>query len=147
MANLRRCKYPFCNRLTKSRYCELHSEHEDKKRRYCTAPGCNNLISLSDWYCEEHKNYKQKRYDSKRESSTKRGYGSQWRKVRAEYVKQHPICELCEKIGITKEVAVVHHKIPVKDGGAWFDFDNLQSLCAECHNRQDGHARMKGKRK
>ena len=38
-------------------------------------------------------------------------------------------CERCEKMGRLE----VHHKKPVMEGGAWFDQNNLEVLCRDCH--------------
>jgi 5-methylcytosine-specific restriction endonuclease McrA len=48
---------------------------------------------------------------------------------------------MCKKNGITKEAQIVHHKTPVKDGGAWHDFENLEALCYSCHTKKPGHGR------
>jgi 5-methylcytosine-specific restriction protein A len=31
---------------------------------------------------------------------------------------------------------VADHVLPLKDGGARFDWANLQALCVSCHNRK-----------
>ena len=39
---------------------------------------------------------------------------------------------------------IVDHIIPIADGGAEMDVDNLQVLCAACHNRKHaGEGRSK----
>ena len=40
---------------------------------------------------------------------------------------------LCERCGDEPETLDVHHRIPLKDGGAPFDPDNLVVLCRPCH--------------
>lgn len=37
---------------------------------------------------------------------------------------------------MTIAAVVVDHVVPIKDGGARFDWVNLQSLCVSCHNRK-----------
>jgi 5-methylcytosine-specific restriction protein A len=61
-----------------------------------------------------------------------------WRKVRAMYVAENPLCVACEKRGLTTAVQEVDHVIPLRFGGAEYDFSNLQSLCKSCHGRKSG---------
>jgi 5-methylcytosine-specific restriction protein A len=61
---------------------------------------------------------------------------SKWRKLRAWWVQQSPLCVICESEGRTVACDVVDHKKPVKQGGDMYDLDNLQSLCHSCHNRK-----------
>ena len=41
--------------------------------------------------------------------------------------------------GIAKEADLVHHIVPVREGGALLDEQNLMSLCNECHSRIHAH--------
>ena len=61
-------------------------------------------------------------------------YGSQWRKIRARYIRKEPLCEACKANGKIELAALVHHKKPLSDGGT-NDEDNLMSLCVSCHER------------
>lgn len=66
-------------------------------------------------------NYKNKKWKNKREIILKRdGY----------------LCQECKKFGKRTEATTVHHIIHVEDNPllAWKD-DNLQSVCAKCHNK------------
>lgn len=103
-------------------------------KRICNYPGCNK-ISIST-YCAEHqaikdqqKKEKEKKYDEKRGSSYSRGYDKNWEKVRKMKLAMNPVCELCNKY----EKLIVHHLKPISEGGEKYDFNNLQTLCAECH--------------
>ena len=69
----------------------------------------------------------------RRDPDTKKRYDSRWRKIRALYVKAHPLCEECLKHGRTTPVEQVHHIVPLADGGT-HDFSNLMSLCKSCHS-------------
>lgn len=64
-----------------------------------------------------------------RPSATARGYGSTWRKLRADYISTHP---MCETPGCLSRAALVDHIIPMRFGGS-NDLSNLQSLCERCH--------------
>lgn len=76
---------------------------------------------------------KKKRNGSKR-------YGRTWRKVRNEYIKYHPYCEMC----LTAEASEVHHIIPISEGGK-HDKSNIMAVCRECHD--EIHRRMREARK
>lgn len=49
-----------------------------------------------------------------------------------------PLCEECQRRGITTLAQVVDHIVPINRGGAKLDMANLQSLCHPCHNRKSG---------
>ena len=61
----------------------------------------------------------------------KRYWSTLWRKLRKAWLKQSPVCVAC---GWTANV--VDHIRPVSQGGAFYDRNNLQSLCTSCHNRK-----------
>ena len=60
-----------------------------------------------------------------------------WLKCRAAYIKSvFGLCERCKQPGY-----IVHHKTPITDENEGdpsitLDFDNLEYLCIECHNRE-----------
>lgn len=99
----------------------------------CVEPGCTEYALPGKTRCKYH--YKERKkgrikvatYTSKR----------LWRSGREVYLRAHPICEMC---GV-KESYVIHHIVPVEDGGDVWDLDNWQALCRECHERV--HGRMK----
>lgn len=66
---------------------------------------------------------------------------TRWRKLRLVKLRDNPLCEICEKKGITRLADDVHHIqsfMSVSDPEARrvlaFDYDNLMSLCDECHS-------------
>lgn len=67
-----------------------------------------------------------------------------WRPLREEKLRCNPLCERCEERGVSKFAKEVHHKIAfmstadlaLRDRLA-FDFDNLRSLCVECHKLEE----------
>jgi len=62
----------------------------------------------------------------------------QWRNTRKRFLAMYPLCKQCEKSGIITPAKVLDHITPVKQGGAKFDFNNLQSLCDKCHASKSG---------
>jgi 5-methylcytosine-specific restriction protein A len=70
-----------------------------------------------------------------------------WKKLRALKVQDAPICEECLKKGKVTPTEEVHHIIPFEidnDISLAYDFDNLISLCVECH--KEAHMKLKGGR-
>ena len=61
---------------------------------------------------------------------------TRWRKLRAFWINQQPLCVHCELDDIIKAADVVDHIKPVKQNGKMYDMNNLQSLCHSCHNRK-----------
>ncbi|MCQ2137873.1 MAG: HNH endonuclease [Bacteroidales bacterium] len=60
-----------------------------------------------------------------------------WRALRNKFIQQHPLCEMCIKEGRMPAAAmVVDHIVPINKGGAPLNPENLQALCASCHNRK-----------
>jgi 5-methylcytosine-specific restriction protein A len=64
-----------------------------------------------------------------------------WRKMRANYIADNPLCVHCKNKDFIKPATVVDHIIRIKDGGANLDKRNLQSLCAKCHNAKSARER------
>ena len=77
-----------------------------------------------------------KSHEGYRHHNTKFYQSTAWRKLRAEKLRQNPICEQCIRIGLIIPAQVVDHIVPINKGGAALDIDNLQSLCHPCHNRK-----------
>ena len=61
------------------------------------------------------------------------GYDRRWRKLRRMVLADESLCRMCAEIGRTTLATVVDHIKPKRDGGT-DERDNLQPLCAPCHN-------------
>lgn len=70
--------------------------------------------------------------------------GRPWRNLRKAYLAKNPLCCMCETEDKVTVATVVDHKIRVKDGGAGYDEDNLQSLCKPHHDSKSGRERHTG---
>lgn len=58
-----------------------------------------------------------------------------WARLRKKQLRLFPLCKFCKKAGIVKAANTVDHKIPHKGNmELFFDINNLQSLCKECHS-------------
>lgn len=67
---------------------------------------------------------------------------AEWRKLRNEWLGEHPICENCYKVyDIITPAQCVHHEVPIESGRTdadcrrlAFSRSNLTSLCFKCHS-------------
>ncbi|MCW8917157.1 MAG: HNH endonuclease [Magnetovibrio sp.] len=64
-------------------------------------------------------------------------YGYKWKKARAKFLKEHPVCEgVCKEDGRVAAASVVDHVIPHRgDLELFWDRSNWQALCKSCHDR------------
>lgn len=109
----------------------------------CRSPGCSVLVRDGAGYCPTHKRIVRKEVESRRESSTKRGYGHKWQKAREGYLRSHPFCVEHQARDLLVQATIVDHIIPHRgDQQLFWDHDNWQSLCKPCHDektaREDG---------
>lgn len=78
------------------------------------------------------------------EEERKKIYRSErWKRLRALKFANNPLCELCQKEGRTTPAEDIHHIVSfmtATDHGTRYqlayDYDNLMSLCKQCHQRQ-----------
>lgn len=102
-----------------------------KPKRPCRHPGCPNLSDSV--YCEVHR----KLYA--RENASERGYDSKWRSARVLFLKKNPLCAKCREKGKLTPATVVDHIIPHRgDKRLFWDKQNWQPLCKDCHDRKTG---------
>lgn len=68
-------------------------------------------------------------------SSTARGYGVDWRRVRARVLQDEPLCRLCAEAGRVTAATDVDHIEPFAglDDPLRLDRRNLRPLCRPCH--------------
>lgn len=104
---------------------------------FCGHQGCSVLVT--DTYCADHASLHE--LTDNRAGPDERGYDSRWRKVRERYISHHPLCELCEAKNLVVIANVVHHKVPLSEGGQRLSLSNLQALCRSCHEILHGRKR------
>ena len=68
----------------------------------------------------------------------KRYKSKNWRVLREQILMESPLCLNCKDMGRVTPARVVDHIIPVRDGGSFYDPNNLQPLCDRCHNSKSG---------
>lgn len=104
-----------------------------RPKRPCNRPGCRRLTT--ERYCEEHMREYRQRQDRERGTAHERGYDARWRRARAVYLREHPLCVRCEREGRITPATVVDHIVPHKgDMELFWDRENWQPLCARHHN-------------
>ena len=102
----------------------------------CTVPGCGELV-LAGSRCKRHTRLERREHDAVRGSSAGRGYDARWRAARAAYLQQHPLCAWCADRDVIKAAEVVDHIVPHNgDRQTFWNTDNWQSLCKQCHDRK-----------
>jgi len=99
----------------------------------CPVIGCGEL-SRSTGRCEKHSKQLGKGQKERRHHEPFYNTGL-WHRTRRAYGAENPLCEDCLKRGITKVKDMVHHIVPIRDGGSKTAWSNLESLCWACHGK------------
>lgn len=101
-----------------------------KTAKICPQPNCNTVIKGNESHCAEHKevSWGIKRQYNPFYSSSK------WRNLSKAYRSSHPLCEECKRKGIDRLGKHADHIKPIEDGGAPYDWNNLNNLCVPCHS-------------
>lgn len=102
--------------------------------RPCNHAGCSVLVDKG--YCAKHDRpagSEVKADGSKRQTSHQRGYGGNWPKLRAYWLRLNPLCVKCQELGRVEAATDVDHIIAKSAGGS-DDLANLQSLCHSHHS-------------
>lgn len=69
-------------------------------------------------------------------TTTQRGYGAQWRKIRnAVMTRDNYLCQVCKSRGYLTPANEVDHVVPKAEGGG-DDIGNLQAICRKCHSEK-----------
>lgn len=71
-------------------------------------------------------------------SSTARGYGQDWRRLRAQVLSEEPLCRMCHDAGRVTAATEVDHIEPFAglDDPRRLDRGNLRPICRPCHARR-----------
>lgn len=111
-----------------------------RAQRRC--PRCRKIYTGNA--CPTCKQRDQNRLVAVRGTSAERGYDLKWARIRAQFLRHHPTCEIC---GNPAKVAD-HHPVSRKDLVAQGDphpdsWDKLRPLCKSC-DRREGNAKEPG---
>ncbi|MCO7225749.1 HNH endonuclease [Pleionea sp. CnH1-48] len=86
-------------------------------------------------YCQEHSTLASwGKWQSEHGTSSQRGYGAKWQKLRKEILARDKyLCQICLSASRIQAAQTVDHIISKARGGT-DDPNNLQSLCYPCHD-------------
>lgn len=98
----------------------------------CARPGCPVIVPRG--YCAAHRPTYE-RYD-RDTPHAKVLRSNRWRLYSQRYLRQHPLCVLCERSGLVTASACVDHIMPMSKGGSVWHPDNHQALCWSCNARK-----------
>ncbi len=74
-------------------------------------------------------------------------YTYQWQQARLRFLREHPLCVMCERDGRAKGASVVDHRVPHKgDPVLFWDESNWQSLCKTHHDSEKQSEEKSGRR-
>lgn len=94
--------------------------------KLCSNPMCSNRVPVGVRRCPACKRARHQAQDRARPSAARRGYGAEWRRIRAAYLRECPLCQRCGAVG-----QEVHHR----DGDSSNNEPgNLETLCQSCHS-------------
>jgi 5-methylcytosine-specific restriction protein A len=96
--------------------------------RACHVFGCGGIVP-----CSVH-GRAQTRVRSDRDGFYSR---AAWRRFRLWVLHQRPLCEFCQRNGVTTLASEVHHLIPLRVAPErGLDATNVVCLCRACHARE-----------
>lgn len=108
----------------------------------CHAPRCVNKVK-GRTYCRDHSHLSTSKFQNKQGKPDPFYLTKRWRNTTTAYRKVHPLCEKCEREDRIRPANVTDHKQDWKEGGAKYDWNNLEALCHSCHNTKTGRGNKK----
>jgi len=67
---------------------------------------------------------------------------ARWQRLRRMKLRRNPLCEECQRNGVTREAREVHHRIPIRvNPHLAYVMDNLEALCVPCHRKREAEER------
>jgi 5-methylcytosine-specific restriction enzyme A len=85
---------------------------------------------------KDRRHDEQRRRDPEYQARRRIYNSSLWQHTRKHFLAAHPLCEQCKRDGKVRAAAHVDHMLPLAEGGAPYDWANLQALCAPCHSEK-----------
>ena len=103
-----------------------------KPLKPCKYPGCPNLTDGQ--FCPEHRKKADRDYNRfyRDPAHKERYHTAAWHTIRAAQLERYPLCEMCMAEGRYVKATLVHHRVPLGEGGTNAP-ENLCSLCAAHH--------------
>ena len=113
-----------------------------RPRKPCAWPMCAGLVESPERYCDAHRahapRYSQTRGQRRPGAQDQDDFhnSTRWRRFRAWYLGQHPLCGECERAGGVVEATIVDHIVPISEGGEELSEENCQAMCKGCHSKK-----------
>ena len=117
------------------------SQPDMRRSALCARPGGQPLstkpgsvclecprIAVARGRCAVHQRAQRQAFDATRPSAASRGYGSDWRDLRNEILRQQPMCSTCFAVATE-----VHHSPRYVVGTNHRDYA-LTAMCKRCHS-------------
>lgn len=106
-----------------------------RAKRPCKVSSCKDF-AVNGGYCDQHQERIRKK-DRERGTAHQRGYDAEWDKQRLLFLDENPLCVDHFKRKLIEAATVVDHIIPHKgDQALFWDKNNWQPLCKQCHDRK-----------
>lgn len=116
--------------------CQVCAVMPWASRTVCVQQGCAKLVAKPG-YCEVHQRVVYREYNQARAArnleTDKAYHTAAWRKLRLSVLNVEPLCRMCMAADKIAAACLVDHIVPVKQGGEFWERDNLQPLCNNCH--------------
>ncbi|ELU16563.1 hypothetical protein CAPTEDRAFT_121699 [Capitella teleta] len=114
-------------------------------KRACRKQGCPGTTTHRSGFCEVHQptDGSWAQWQQRKGSSSERGYGSDWRKLRAFILERdNHLCQEHLKQGVIQAGNHVDHIVPKAQQGTDTP-SNLQTLCTTCHKHKTATERQR----
>jgi 5-methylcytosine-specific restriction endonuclease McrA len=102
--------------------------------KMCSEPRCPKFAT-SRGNCDEHRRQYERDRSRRRREAAKDRLGrtvyktKQWEQLRRQVLFEQPLCAICGD----RIIEEIDHIIPLSQGGAPYDRNNLRGLCRACH--------------
>lgn len=101
-------------------------------KKLCRFSGCNNYAIDGKAYCEEHY-VAPKPFATATRCNEGMYATARWRNLRKAHLAMYPVCAVC---GATDDLSVDHIVAPCGNEDLFYNPDNLQTLCRNCHRKK-----------
>lgn len=107
---------------------------------------CKVATNNSNGYCDDHQDCVVAWSRSvKKQTTTQRGYGAGWRRIRGRVLKRDKgLCQPCKSKGIYSVANEVDHIVNKASGGD-DSMSNLQVICKDCHKAKTQKESVQGR--
>ncbi len=106
-----------------------------KPKRPCRQIGCPALTESNTGYCDKHKSQSSYRLQRTDKAEREVYRSRRWTELSKAKRQADQFCERCQRAGRITPATLVHHKVPIKDGGDPWEWGNLESVCGGCQRK------------